>query len=142
MRHSVGVLSRSLSAIKRVVRHLSPPQLQQQSFNSSTIVHLYFQRLPRLWNALPPVDQEKGTTSLQWTKTMERPPASAPRLWNAPLQWTKIMEHPPLRGPRLYNKLPPVCQDYGTPSQKWAKIMECPPSSGPRLWNALPRLPF
>ena len=50
---------------------------------------------PRLWNALPPGDQDYGTPSLQWTKIMEHPPSSGPRLWNA---------------------LPPVDQDYGTPS--------------------------
>ena len=50
---------------------------------------------PRLWNTLPPVDQDYKTTS---------------RLW------TKIMEHPPSSGPRLWNAHPPVDQDYGTPT--------------------------
>ena len=37
---------------------------------------------PRLWNTLPPVDQDYGMPSLQWNKIMECPPSSGPRLWN------------------------------------------------------------
>ena len=38
---------------------------------------------PRLWNILPPVDQDNGAHSLQWTMIMEHTSSSGPKLWNA-----------------------------------------------------------
>ena len=64
-------------------REASYFKLQQQSFNSSTTRHLYFRRLPRLWNAHPRVNHDYGTPSREWTKIMEHPPTSGPKLWNA-----------------------------------------------------------
>ena len=76
---------------------------------------------PRLWNILPPVDQDNGAHSLQWTMIMEH---TSPRLWNA---------------------LPRADHNYGTPSlerppSSGVRLWNAPPSSGPRLWNTLPRV--
>ena len=64
-----------------------------------------------LWNAIPQVDQDYGTPSLEWTRLWNDLPRVDQDYGRPDLDWTKIMEYPPSSGPILWNVLPPKDHD-------------------------------